>query len=635
MTLAAGERGRAKSDGRSRQSVALVLAMLPPALLYWLTLYPGVGGRVNVGDSAKFQYVGEVLGVPHHPGYPQYVVLNFLWTRLPLPLSLAERVNLLSAVFSIAAAGFLFAALYRLTRSRTVSWLGTWTVSLASAVWVFSTEAEVYSLHLLYTASILWTAVEFRRDGRARWLVTMMVLLGLSAGNHPTTVLFVPGLLVLVATPEGRRLGRWRWLFLVVIALLVGLSQYSYLMWRSHSDAPFVEGIRRRADLEDLASTLTGSRFTSQHLLRLGIAGAVTRLGQSVVEAVRQLWPVALVLVPFGGTLIAKRDRSMALFLVLLAIGPVAFVALYHIGDWEAYLAPTWVALAGLAALGALALSEAGGRWGRVAAGCWGLSLVILGGINFRALDLEESPWERSWLLATAPTGTRVVTYNGPGYRAHQLNNYYRYGVLHGSTEKEILTGVEVVQSYAFLEDLPLYATRKVGRDVLEPYKIDHVERLTSSGRMLWTTGERYPLHELRVGRSVAGALEVVSSDGIELISATEGIHFAVVEARGGRIKGVMHFPAMDTLAEAREPTPQGFLEHVQVDDWLIAVMMSNAWEPLADGTMERFAEWSGFALGEEASEAGAVVVIGRMGEVEPRLLATDLDQPRTVELGP
>jgi len=33
--------------------------------VYLKTLFPGLGGG---GDSAKFQYVGSVLGTPHPPG---------------------------------------------------------------------------------------------------------------------------------------------------------------------------------------------------------------------------------------------------------------------------------------------------------------------------------------------------------------------------------------------------------------------------------------------------------------------------------------------------------------------------------------------------------------------------------------
>ena len=59
-----------------------------------ITLRPDVGGTE---DSPKFQLVGHVLGTAHSPGYPLYVVLTHLFTRVPIGI-LAWRVNLFSAV---------------------------------------------------------------------------------------------------------------------------------------------------------------------------------------------------------------------------------------------------------------------------------------------------------------------------------------------------------------------------------------------------------------------------------------------------------------------------------------------------------------------------------------------------------
>src|SRR3954447_9607546 len=78
--------------------------------VYLRTLFPGLGGG---GDSAKFQYVGSVLGTPHPPGYPLYVLVSFLFSRLPAG-SLAWRMNVMSAFFAALAAGLCFLILYRL-----------------------------------------------------------------------------------------------------------------------------------------------------------------------------------------------------------------------------------------------------------------------------------------------------------------------------------------------------------------------------------------------------------------------------------------------------------------------------------------------------------------------------------------
>ena len=94
---------------------------MPPAILYAMTLYPGVGGRINPDDSAKFQFLGKILEVPHDPGHPQYLVLSHLWARLPTSLELATHVSLLSAVFTLIAGGLIFTAIRRLCGSGTAA----------------------------------------------------------------------------------------------------------------------------------------------------------------------------------------------------------------------------------------------------------------------------------------------------------------------------------------------------------------------------------------------------------------------------------------------------------------------------------------------------------------------------------
>ena len=72
---------------------------------YLSTLLPGIGYS---GDTIKFQYLGKVLGIPHAPGYPLYLVLNHLFVSFFPFGSLAYKVNLLSAIYALGACLVLF-----------------------------------------------------------------------------------------------------------------------------------------------------------------------------------------------------------------------------------------------------------------------------------------------------------------------------------------------------------------------------------------------------------------------------------------------------------------------------------------------------------------------------------------------
>ena len=49
-----------------------------------------------------------MLGIPHPPGNPLFVILAHTFGLLPLAASYAERINLFAAITSAAAAGFWF-----------------------------------------------------------------------------------------------------------------------------------------------------------------------------------------------------------------------------------------------------------------------------------------------------------------------------------------------------------------------------------------------------------------------------------------------------------------------------------------------------------------------------------------------
>ena len=80
-------------------------------LLYVVTLGP----TTWFWDTSEYIATAHILGIPHPPGNPLFVVLGKAWSLLlaPTGLSVAVRINLLAAVTSAVATGFLFLALHR------------------------------------------------------------------------------------------------------------------------------------------------------------------------------------------------------------------------------------------------------------------------------------------------------------------------------------------------------------------------------------------------------------------------------------------------------------------------------------------------------------------------------------------
>ena len=73
-------------------------------LLYLLTLSP----TTAMWDASEYITASYVLGLPHPPGNPLFVLLGHVFGLLPLPVSYAERINLLAALADALAAGLWF-----------------------------------------------------------------------------------------------------------------------------------------------------------------------------------------------------------------------------------------------------------------------------------------------------------------------------------------------------------------------------------------------------------------------------------------------------------------------------------------------------------------------------------------------
>ncbi len=160
---------------RRLEIAAAVLAVALPLTVYLTTLFPGVGGRIGPGDSAKFQFVPSVLGVAHQPGYPLYTLLGRAWLQLPLPGSLANQMNAFSAIWAGGANLLLLLMVRALTGRLWIAALTTLLFGLSGTHWLMATDAEIHSLTLFLFAGTLFAGVRWHQSRSARWLVALCI----------------------------------------------------------------------------------------------------------------------------------------------------------------------------------------------------------------------------------------------------------------------------------------------------------------------------------------------------------------------------------------------------------------------------------------------------------------------------
>lgn len=296
-------------------------------LLYLLTLCP----TVYVGDSGELVTAAYELGVAHPPGYPLYVLLARLATLFPFG-EIAFRVNLLSAVASAAAGlvltmtvtGARFAGAHSPSGRRN-GFLAPRSIAAAALVltlfasslfWLESVKAEVYTLHALLIALVLYTADR-------RQYVLSLFLVGLGAGNHQTIVLLAPGILYLMYARGDMNATR---LLRGILFAIVASSLYLILLIRPDGD---VFAWRKPNDLAGLWA----------HLMRLQY-GELSTLPRSASLLVQQaLYFVVLLVKAFPPALLLpwalvnawrQGERSRSILIHFVFTGPLLLVLLNH-----------------------------------------------------------------------------------------------------------------------------------------------------------------------------------------------------------------------------------------------------------------------------------------------------------------
>jgi hypothetical protein len=175
-------------------------------------------------DSGEFIATSYVLGIPHPPGTPLYVLIGRLFTLVPIA-QIATRVNYLSALASSLAVLFTYLVIVNLARRLRrgpATWLDEWItaggaltgaffMAFSRTFWDNAIEAEVYAISSLVVVLAVWFSLKWEESGRGadgrrddNLLLLVLYLLFVSVGFHMGTLLVAPAVLLfvlLVAAP--------------------------------------------------------------------------------------------------------------------------------------------------------------------------------------------------------------------------------------------------------------------------------------------------------------------------------------------------------------------------------------------------------------------------------------------------
>ena len=130
-------------------------------IVYFNTMAP----TVSFWDTGEFIATSHILGIPHPPGSPLFLLIGKFFSLIPISSDIAFRVNILSPIFSALTISLLFLIcnqfIERLNNYASSdsflrissSFIASLTFAFTHSHWFNAVETEVYAFScLLYTS---------------------------------------------------------------------------------------------------------------------------------------------------------------------------------------------------------------------------------------------------------------------------------------------------------------------------------------------------------------------------------------------------------------------------------------------------------------------------------------------------
>jgi hypothetical protein len=313
---------------------------------YLVTIYPGL---VTIGDAAKFAFVGRILGTPHAPGYPLWVMASHVFSYVPLG-TLAYRMNVLSALFGALAAGVSYLLARRLGADRQVACAVAITLGFGQSFWAIALYAKGYTLNAALVATGTLLLLRWSDTRRVSHFLQAVAVFALSAGNHLTVVALVPALVLFAVATDARTVLRPSVLLAAGAIVLAGLCQYAFILVRTLQGAPFLEA--RARTFSELLAVMTARRFSNEigayslstlFSVRIPIVADLFRL---------ELGAVGLPLVLVGLLVLGLRQPRRLILLGGGALGVLLLTANMSSEEDRGFLLASFVLTWGIAAVG-------------------------------------------------------------------------------------------------------------------------------------------------------------------------------------------------------------------------------------------------------------------------------------------
>ncbi|HBY17978.1 MAG: hypothetical protein XE04_0949 [Marinimicrobia bacterium 46_43] len=211
-----------------------LIALLGSFAVYFRTMAP----TLSFWDCGEFIATSYIMGVPHPPGSPIFLLLGRIFTMLPLNPDIGWRMNLMSPIASAGAVLLLYLIIIQFSHFFTAkdqnghkqwivylsAFIGAMTFAFTTSHWFNAVEAEVYALSTFFTAIVVWLVLKWHEADEQhahgeRYLILIAYLIGLAIGVHMLNLLALPFIALIIYF----RHKEFKWGPLILLAAGTGL----------------------------------------------------------------------------------------------------------------------------------------------------------------------------------------------------------------------------------------------------------------------------------------------------------------------------------------------------------------------------------------------------------------------------
>ncbi len=317
------------------------------------------------GDSGDLVTAAVTMGVPHPPGYPLYTALGWFTSHIPL-FTPVWRVTLVSSLSHALALYYIYVLTYAMARKHIVAIFATLTLAGNYLFMLYTLTPEVFGLHDLFVALLLYLLYRVIYEKSSRWLIVSAGVWGLAFSHHPIIVFLLPAWAYAIVTLRLDKRLDMRSRYLALGAFVAGLLPYLYIPIAAHGTSivnwdravtlgQFIKLITR-ADYGTFMSSAAAGTQMYQRFLSIRAYGDFFLLDFSYIG-------VFLLLVGIFWAWKFKRNFLIACVLGLICIGPGFYFyasfplgGRFTLGTYERFMLSSYVMIAPFIGLGAYAV---------------------------------------------------------------------------------------------------------------------------------------------------------------------------------------------------------------------------------------------------------------------------------------